>query len=339
MSVSSIVRTGVEVRLASRPADDMLREDTFEVVEVDVPDPDEGAILVRNEWMLLAAAMRDLVVETSNSDLPMPRFEIGRVPWALTVGTVEATGSDAFAVGDLVYHRQGWRQYATGPAAGFAALERGLLPSSEYFLSQGPTAYRGMVEMARVGAGDTVFITSAAGGVGSLAGQIARACGAKKVIGSAGSADKVAWLTEELGFDAAFDRHDGRVFDHLREFAPDGVDVVFDNVGGPQLEDAIRASAPRARLALCGVLSQRDPMLPLGFAIRNELEIRPFSTSYAPATARAWQERFGDWLRDGTITFPYTAVRGGPGAAPEALRELVAGRCRGQVLVDLRPAE
>lgn len=338
MSVSFTARTGVEVRLAARPDDGQLHKDTFDVVEVDVPDPGEGQILVRNEWMLLGVAMRELAIGAPDSDLPMPRFEVGEVPWALTVGTVEVTGSDAFSVGDLVSHRQGWRHYASGPARGFALLNRDLLPASEYFLSQGPTAYRGMVELARVGEGDTVFITSAAGGVGSLAGQLARAHGAKTVIGSAGTADKVAWLVDELGFDAAFDYHDGRALDHLRELAPAGVDVVFDNVGGQQLEDAMLASAPRARFALCGELARQNPALPLGLAIRRELEIRPFSTSYAPATAQAWQERFGAWLREGAIIFPYTAVRGGPGAAPEALRELAAGRCRGQVLVDLRPA-
>lgn len=338
MSVSFTARTGVEVRLAARPDDGQLHKDTFDVVEIEVPDPGEGEILVRNEWMLLGVAMRDLAIGAPDSDLPMPRFEVGEVPWALTVGTVEATASDAFSEGDLVSHRQGWRQYAAGAAQGFARLNRDLLPSSEYFLSQGPTAYRGMVELARVGGGDTVFITSAAGGVGSLAGQIARARGAKTVIGSAGTAEKTAWLVDELGFDAAFNHRDGQALGHLRELAPDGLDVVFDNVGGRQLEDAMRASAPRARFALCGELSRQDPVLPLGLAIRRELEIRPFSTSYAPAAAQAWQERFGSWLREGIISFPYTPVRGGPAAAPEALRDLAAGKCRGQVLVDLRPA-
>jgi NADPH-dependent curcumin reductase CurA len=118
--------------------------------------------------------------------------------------------------------------------------------------------------------------------VGSLAGQIARRRGAKRVIGSAGSKEKAAHLVSELGYDAAFDHHDGAVADHLAELAPDGIDVLFDNVGGEQFEAALRHAAPEARFTLCGTLSGRDPVLSLHAVIRRDVTVRGFTSSYDP---------------------------------------------------------
>jgi NADPH-dependent curcumin reductase CurA len=334
LSISTPPARAQEVHLASRPAGDLTSEH-FKTVEVEVGTPSDGQVLGRNDWMLLAVAMRELMAMEPNPDIPMPTYEVGEAPWGLTVGTVVVSESPDLAVGDLVFHLRGWREYALGDAVEFSKLDDELFPSGKYYLTQGPTAYRGMVEVAEVGEGDTVFVSGAAGGVGSLAGLIAKARGAKKVIGSAGSQRKVDYLVGELGFDAAFDYNDGPVIESLAKHAPEGVDVFFDNVGGSQFEAALRLAAPNARFALCGLLSGQNPTLDFGPIIGGDVTVRGFTTSYQVEDTVKWNQQFAEWLKDGRIAFPHTVVEGGPEAAPTALIGLTKGEFTGQVLVKL----
>jgi NADPH-dependent curcumin reductase CurA len=322
-----------EVRLAARPVG-VLAPEHFTLVEAEVRHPGPGEVLVRNDWMALAQVMSKLLRIEYTPEMPFATRP-GDPLTSATVGTVVASGSAELAVGELVAHGYGWRQYVTAAATDFARLERDLLPEDRYFLNAGPTAWRGMVEVARVAEGDTVFVSGAAGAVGSLAGQIARCLGAKRVIGSAGSKAKVDYLVHELGFDAAFDYHDGPVLDRLSELAPDGIDVFFDNVSGEQFEAAIQVAVPGARFALCGALSGRNPTLDLGPLGTRDITIQGFSSSYDPADTTAWTEQFGRWLREGRITFPHTVLDGGPAAAPEALVSLLGGAFTGTVLLKL----
>ncbi|GAA1116567.1 zinc-binding dehydrogenase [Arthrobacter flavus] len=234
----------------------------------------------------------------------------------------------------------GWREELTGPANTFYPVPVEVLPGAEYVLNQGVTAYHGMVDIAEVGEGDVVFVTGAAGGVGSLAGQIAKARGAKTVIGSAGSAEKVKYLVEELGFDAGINYRDGLVQEQLAEFAPEGINVFFDTVGGSQFEAAVQAAAPDARFALCGTLAGQidggnagSPRLDIMTAIVKQLTIRPFSTFHTPEQLQAWGTHYGQWLAEGKMVFPHTIIDGGLEAAPAALDALLKGRYRGNVLV------
>ncbi|MFF8828516.1 zinc-binding dehydrogenase [Streptomyces sp. NPDC015131] len=328
-----------EIRLA-RHLDGELTPDHFELVDVEVPEPGPGEVVVRMDHLGVAAAYQDLM--RTDCQLPLPPYRVGGRIGGGETGTVVASNSPDLAVGDLVQSMTGWCEYAVGPAESFFRLTPGLFPSTSYFLCQGPTAYYGMADIARAGEGDVVFVSGAAGGVGSLAGQIAKCRGAARVIGSAGSKEKVAYLVDELGFDAAFDYHDGPVADRLAELAPDGIDVFFDNVGGEQFEAALQAARPHARFALCGALSVQNgagradfPRLDLMTAITRHLELRPFACYHTPKQIGAWIQHFAGWLGEGRFVFPQTVVEGGIEAAPGALISLLRGAYRGNVSVAL----
>ncbi|GAA3653963.1 hypothetical protein C8D88_113267 [Lentzea atacamensis] len=339
MATTAIPAKAREVRLASHVTD-VVSEANFDVVEVDVRQPGEGEVVVRYDYLQVTAVMQDLMRE--DADLPMPTYKVGETLWGFAVGKVVASNSPDLAVGDSVEGMNGWQEYAVGPAQSFWKLDPDLYPTPEHYLTQGPTAYHGIVDIAQVREGDTVFVSGAAGGVGSLAGQIAKCLGAKRVIGSAGSQKKIDYLVNELGFDAAFNYKKGKVVDNLRKLAPDGIDVFFDVVGGEQFEAAVQAAAQDARFALCGALSGQVgdsegafPRLDIMTAIVRQIQIRPFATYHTPEQIWAWQQNFSTWLKEGKFVFPHTIVDGGLKKAPKALLDLLRGKHFGNVLVKL----
>ncbi len=327
-----------EILLVSRPEGAMTLEQ-FKEVEVRVNEPTDGEILVRNEWMLLSVVLRELMGAEPNPDLPMPSYEIGEPPWTPTVGTVVRSKSPDYAVGDLVYHTCGFREYAICSTTGWglAKLDRDALPGSAYHLFRAPgmTAWRGMVSIANVGKGDTVFVAGATSGVGSLAGQIAKCRGAAKVIGSTGSKDKIPYLVDDLGFDGAFDYHDGPIAERLAELAPDGIDVFFDNVGGEQFEAALSVAASKARFALCGALSGEYPTLDIETVVLKDVTIRGFITDYNSNDLDEYNMNFNAWVRDGVFTFAPTIIEGGITAVPQALVDQIDRKSQGVPLVKL----
>ncbi|HEX8869011.1 MAG TPA: NADP-dependent oxidoreductase [Lentzea sp.] len=338
MATQAIPAKAREVRLASHVTD-VASEANFDVVEVEVREPGEGEVVVRYDYLQVTAVMQDLMRE--DADLPMPTYKVGEPLWGFAVGKVVASNSPDLAVGDDVEGMNGWQEYAVGPAQSFWKLDPDLFPTPQHYLTQGPTAYHGIVDIAQVKEGDTVFVSGAAGGVGSLAGQIAKCLGAR-VIGSAGSQKKIDYLVNELGFDAAFSYKKGKVVDNLRKLAPDGIDVFFDVVGGEQFEAAIQAAAQDARFALCGALSGQAgngdgafPRLDIMHAIVRQIQIRPFATYHTPEQIWAWQQSFSKWLKEGKFVFPHTVVNGGLKKAPAALLNLLRGKHSGNVLVKL----
>ena len=292
---------------------------------------------MRTTHLQLTAVMADLM--RADPGLPMPGFAIGAAMWAPPSASWSSRASPrcrsarpscytrrVAGPGDRV------RPARPTPAGGSAG--------ASLRLNQGVTAYHGIVDIAEVTPEDVVFVSGAAGGVGSMAGQIAKALGARMVIGSAGSAAKVAYLTKELGFDAAINYRDGEIAAQLRALAPEGITVFYDTIGGATFEAAVQAAAHGARFALCGALAgQLDdsvgahPRLDVMTAIVKELVIKPFSTRHSPEQIQAWHAHYGRWLAEGKIVYSGTVLAGGIDAAPRVLDELLAGRHRGNVIL------
>jgi NADPH-dependent curcumin reductase CurA len=301
--------TAIAVRQTRRP-EGMPRPEDFELVEVPIPALEPGQILVRNLLLSVDPYHRELM----DTDLWRKGFGLeGR-----SLGRVLESRVPALPRGSIVFHRHGWSTHAVLPAAEAREIERAAgVPLSAYLGvlgGTGLTAYVGLVRIARLQRGEDVFISAAAGAVGSAAGQIARLLGARRVIGSAGSPAKVKHLTHQLGFDAAFDYHDG-VAGQLARAAAGGIDVYFDNVGGEHLEAAIDALRDFGRIAWCGAVAQyNNPSAPPpaprnlysvvakslrveGFLVRNHLDAREeFEARLIPRI------QAGDVLIDETVT-------------------------------------
>src|SRR5919201_2022013 len=221
--------TSQEIRLAVRPTGEPQPSD-FELAEVEVPDPADGDLVVRNTFMSVDPYMRGRMNAAKSYVAP---YELGKALWGGAVGEVVESRAPGVEPGDIVLHGLGWREYAKLPARHarkVAATDISLSAYLGLLGMPGHTAYVGLLDIAGLRDGDVVFVSAAAGAVGSVAGQIAKLRG-HTVIGSAGSPEKVAHVRDELGFDAAFDYHDAPILGQLRRAAPGGIDVYFDNVG------------------------------------------------------------------------------------------------------------
>ncbi|MEU1873873.1 MULTISPECIES: NADP-dependent oxidoreductase [unclassified Streptomyces] len=334
-------RTHREIRLAARPvAGAPLTDSLFEIVKVPTPSPQPGQLLVRTQVMSVAAVMRTLMNETTT--VPMRPFALGAPLYGPAIGEVVSAPGTEFALGDLVLHDLGWREFALLDATAAQRVDPGLLPDSAAYLSQGPTAWMAVTRGAEVGPGNTVSVSGAAGGVGSIAGQAARLRGARRVIGSAGSQRKANILREELGYDAVILRDAGPLEEQLRVSAPQGVDAVIDTVGGEQLQAAIAVANRGARIALVGALDAQltDSGTPATAIDTFALLTRSITLRGTVLHADhldlipEWHHQFGAGLRDGTLSFPHSRLHGLHNA-PRALRELIEGRHIGAVLVEL----
>ncbi|GAB3564096.1 NADP-dependent oxidoreductase [Arthrobacter alkaliphilus] len=328
-----------EIQLASRP-DGRPVQENFRLAETDLPELQEGQILVRNEFMSVDPYMRGRMNDVKSYSAP---FRLDAALDGGAVGEVIASRSEALKVGDVVVHQLGWREYSVVDAAGATPVPAGLAPTSAFLGALGMTgltAYAGLLKVAEFKAGDVVFVSGAAGAVGSIVGQVAKAMGASKVIGSAGSPEKVARLLE-LGFDAAFDYHDGPVVEQLREAAGErGIDVYFDNVGGEHLEAALAVLTVGGRVAMCGAISQYNSTEPtpgprnLAVAIGKQLTLRGFLVGGQRQHAAEFAAKMAGWLADGTVRYDETIVDGLENA-PKAFIDLLDGANTGKMLVQL----
>jgi NADPH-dependent curcumin reductase CurA len=327
---------GREVRLVARPQG-MPKASDFELAEVEVPAPGEGEVLVRNLFLSVDPYMRGRMNDVKSY---VPPFELGKVMEGGAVGEVLASNADSHAVGDLVLHGLGWRELAVGPAKGLKVLERGDV-SPSYHLGvlgmPGLTAYAGLFDVAGFKDGETVFVSGAAGAVGSVVGQLAKARGGR-VIGSAGSAEKVAWLTEELGFGAAFDYKAGPVAEQLQAAAPEGIDVYFDNVGGEHLEAAIGALKVHGRAAICGMISgynsPEPPAAPRNLmqVVGKRLKLQGFLVRDHSHLQADLVREVGPMLADGRLKAQETVVDGIEHAV-EAFLTMLSGGNTGKMVV------
>lgn len=335
----SVPARGREVQLVARPVGEPKPSD-FALVEAEVRAPGEGQILVRNDWMSVDPYMRGRMNDTKSY---VPPFQLGATMDGGAIGTVIASRSGKVPVGATVLHRLGWREYATLDAATVRVVDPALAPAQAYLGvlgMTGLTAYAGLTEIAPVHEGDVVFVSGAAGAVGSVAGQIAKQLGASRVIGSAGGPAKAAKLVEGFGFDAAIDYREGDLEGQLAKAAPEGIDVYFDNVGGDHLRAAIAAMRQHGRIALCGAISQYNASGPapgpdnLGLAVGKRLNLRGFIVSDHQQLAGAYAERAAGWLREGSLRAEETVVDGIDNAV-EAFLGLLRGANTGKMLVRL----
>jgi hypothetical protein len=330
--------TSREIHLAARPVGEPKPSD-FELVEVEVPDPGPEEIVVRNRWMSVDPYMRGRMNDLRSYVQP---FEIGAPLEGGAVGEVVASEAEQIATGQQVLHQLGWREYAVLPASAARPIDTELAPDSAYLGvlgMPGLTAYAGLLDVAEYRDGDVVFVSAAAGAVGSLVGQLAKARGSR-VIGSAGSGEKVSYLLDELGFDAAFNYRDGDVTELLSAAAPDGIDVYFDNVGGDHLEAAISSMRQNGRIALCGAVSVYNaterPAGPwnLPLAIGKRLTLRGFIVTDHASRFRQLVEEVGPMIRSNEIRYRESVVEG-LANAPEAFIGLLRGENLGKMLVRL----
>jgi NADPH-dependent curcumin reductase CurA len=327
-----------EIQLAARPHGEP-KDTDFALVEFELPDPGPGEILVRNSFMSVDPYMRGRM-----NDVPsyVPPFRLGAALEGGAVGEVISSQAEGFAAGDTVVHQLGWRDHALVSAGHARKVDAtGLSPS--VFLGvlgmPGLTAYAGLLDVGALREGDVVFVSGAAGAVGSLAGQLAKLRG-HTVVGSAGSPEKVAHVRDELGFDAAFDYHDGPVIDALRAAAPEGIDLYFDNVGGEHLEAAIGTLRLHGRVAMCGAISSYNATEPpaaprnLTQVIGRRLTLRGFIVIDHGARLPDLFAEVAPLVRDGRIVFREWVVDGLENA-PAAFRGMLRGENTGKALVRL----
>ncbi|KQS72103.1 NADP-dependent oxidoreductase [Modestobacter sp. Leaf380] len=331
-----------EVQLAARPHGEPTPAD-FALVERERPDPTEGQVVVANVAMSVDPYMRGRM---NAGPSYAAAWEVGETMQGGTVGRVVTSRSQRVPEGALVLHNAGWRDTAVLDDTLVSVLpDLEGIPLSWHLGvlgMPGLTAWAGLFRLADFRAGDDVFVSGAAGAVGSLVGQFARLSGAASVVGSAGTPEKVRWITEELGFTAGFDYHDGPVRDLLRRAAPDGIDVFFDNVGGDHLEAAIDVFRVHGRAALCGAISGYNSTGPTAgpgnmfLLVGKQLSLRGFIVGDHADLRPQFVETVSGWLRSGELQVRETVREGLDDAVP-AFLDLLRGGNTGKMVVRLAP--
>ncbi len=333
---SNLVRSR-EIRLQSRPEGMPLPENfTLAEVTLDPPGPDQ--VQVRNLWMSVDPYMRGRMTTRKSY---IPPFEIGQPLQGGAIGEVIASNADGLAPGDLVQSMLGWREAFNASAGTLRKLPDLPLPPEAYLGAAGLTgltAYVGLLKIARVNPGDTVFVSAAAGAVGSVACQIARIKGAT-VIGSAGGAQKCAFL-REIGVDHVIDyKAEADLRAALERAAPDGIDACFENVGGAHLEAALACAKRFARFALCGMISgynadEAESKVNIGMAIIRSLRLEGFIVSNHFDLLPTFVGEMAEWIAAGQVQWRQT-VEHGIERAPDAFLKLFTGGNLGKMLVKL----
>ncbi|MBC3185031.1 NADP-dependent oxidoreductase [Corynebacterium sp. zg-331] len=323
-----------QIHLASRPTG-WPQPENFRAVRAELPDLGAGEVRVRNEYISVDPYMRGRM-----SDAPsyIPPFALDAPMTGSAVGRVVESRAEALPTGTLVTHQQGWRDLAQGPAEEFRAVDEAVSPSAYLGILgiTGMTAYAGLTRIGNLKPGETVFVSGAAGAVGSAAGQIARLLGAGTVIGSAGGPEKATLLTERYGFDVALDYKAAPIAQQL----PDGIDVYFDNVGGDHLEAAIGAMNRFGRLVECGMISQYNLDEPapgprtMTEIIKKSLRMEGFTLGDHLDIAPEFLGKVMPWLREGKLVYEETVVEGLDNAV-EAFLSMMRGGNKGKMVVKI----
>jgi NADPH-dependent curcumin reductase CurA len=332
---------GREIRLVARPRG-FPDEELFEIAESPIPEPSEGQVLIRNAYFSVDPYMRPRMNDVRSYVAP---FTLGEAMTGGAVGRIAVSRSPRHAEGDWVVHQLGWREWALSDGSGVRPIDPAAGPVSTalgVLGMPGFTAWYGLFEIGRPKEGETIFVSGAAGAVGSAVGQMARIAGCR-VIGSAGSAEKVAWI-RELGCDAAFDYRERTPREALAELAPDGIDIYFDNVGGDHLEAAIGALRTYGRIVACGSISRYNDAEPtpgprnMFMVVTKRLRLQGYIISDHGDRFGEFARQATEWVRDGRLQYRETIVEGIENA-PSAFLGLLRGQNIGKMLVAVGPAE
>jgi NADPH-dependent curcumin reductase CurA len=327
-----------EIHLKSRPVG-LPEAANFEVATVELPDPGQGEVLVRNMWMSVDPYMRGRMYDRPSY---VPPFQLGEPLQGGAVGKVEKSNDSKFQPGDLVESMLGWREAFVASGAALTKLPQAGVPAQAYLGvlgMPGLTAYSGFHRIGEPKPGETVFVSGAAGAVGATVCQIAKIRGCT-VVGSAGSDEKVAWL-ESLGVDRAVNyKTCGNLLEAVRAAAPKGIDIYFDNVGGEHLEVALELARPFARFVECGMISVYNDTTPrpgprnMPYIVGKRIRMQGFIVVDYIDMREQFLSDMTQWVKDGRVKWEET-VENGVENAPKAFLNLFTGANIGKMLVKL----
>ncbi len=330
-----------EIRLARRPVG-LPREGDFELAEARIPEPREKEVLVRNIYMSVDPYMRGRMIDRPSY---VPPFQLGEPLAGACVGQVVASRSPVVQTGDYVSGAKGWREYYLAEGTELIKIDPRLAPIQTYLGAlgmPGMTAYVGLLHIGLPKAGETVFVSAASGAVGAVVCQIAKIKGCR-VIGSAGSREKVAWLKTEAGIDDAFNyKETGDLAAEVGKQCPLGIGVYFENVGGSHLEAALEHMNPFGRIVMCGMISQYNATQPepgprnLFYVTTKRLTVRGFIVSDHLDRRPQFLSDMGQWVSEGRVKWRETIVAGIENA-PKAFISLFRGENFGKMLVKIGP--
>lgn len=323
--------------LASRPKG-FPQESNFNLVESPIPALQQGEFLVRAHYLSVDPYMRGRMNDVKSY---APPVQIGEVMTGGVTGEVVESNHDKFNVGEFVSGQFGWQEFAVSDGKGVRKVDPNLAPLSTslgVLGMPGLTAYFGLLDVCDPKSGETVLVSGAAGAVGTLVGQIAKIKGCRAV-GIAGSEDKIKYLMDELGFDAAFDyKTTTNYFAKLRELCPNGIDCYFDNVGGEITDAALRLLNLHARVSICGQISQYNLEQPelgprmLGLLIVTRSKVQGFLVSdYAPRFGEGLQQ-MAEWIKAGKLKYHENIIEGFE-KMPQAFIGMLRGENTGKQLV------
>lgn len=330
--------TNRQITLAARPVG-LPKESDFKLVETPIPEPGDGELLVRTTFLSVDPYMRGRMNDRKSYATPV---QLGEVMTGGTTGRVIASKNDRFQAGDDVVGQWGWQEYGISDGRGLRKAIPGAPVSAHLGLlgMPGLTGYFGFLDLCQPQAGETVVVSAAAGAVGSLVGQIAKIKGCR-VVGIAGSDEKVRWITEELGFDAGFNyKTADNLVQKLGELCPDGIDCYFDNVGGPITDAVFSNLHTGARISVCGQISQynatKTPMGPRLFfrLIEKQARVEGFLVFQFADRYEEGLSQLAEWLKSGQIKYRENVIDGIENA-PSAFLGLLQGENIGKQVVKI----
>lgn len=324
--------------LNGHPRGRPIADDDLRLVETAIGDPAPGEMLLRTRWLGFDPAQKGWMENIADYVAPMA---LGDVMRGSGIAEVVASNGGRFAVGDLVFGTTGWTEYLLSDGEALTKVETALPPTAVLSVlgTTGVTAWCGLFKVGKPVAGDTVVVSGAAGATGSVVGQLARIAGCRTV-GIAGGAEKCDWLVREAGYHAAIDYKAGDLRARLREAAPRGIDVIFDNVGGSILNDMLAQIATGARVVICGGISRYETgSLPAGpqnyfNLVFRRASMAGFIVSDWAAEFPAIRRRLEAFVQDGRLTYRED-IQHGFENAPDTLRRLFSGANRGKQLLEL----